>query len=152
MIRNIFASAEKSAIARAVLSDLPDWFGLPEAKENYIAMSRELPFWAAYTEGMSVGFIVLKETSCATAEIFVMGVLKSCHRRGIGRALFQCFEAYAREAGYSFLQVKTVKMGRYPEYDATNRFYLSMGFQEFECFPDLWDASNPCQIYVKYIG
>ena len=26
--------------------------------------------------------------------------------------------------------------------------YLSLGFREFECIPDLWDAANPCQIYV----
>ncbi len=46
------------------------------------------------------------------------------------------------------MQVKTVQMGRYKEYDDTNRFYLSLGFQEFEVFPTLWDEWNPCQIYV----
>ena len=52
------------------------------------------------------------------------------------------------EQGYSFLQVKTVQMGRYPAYDSTNLFYLSLGFQEFEVFPTLWDEGNPCQVYV----
>lgn len=46
------------------------------------------------------------------------------------------------------MQVKTVQMGKYPEYDATNRFYLALGFGEFEVFPTLWDEWNPCQIYV----
>ena len=32
--------------------------------------------------------------------------------------------------------------------DATNRFYLALGFGEFEVFPTLWDEWNPCQIYV----
>ena len=54
----------------------------------------------------------------------------------------------AREKGYSFLQVKTVRMGQYPEYDETNHFYLALGFKEFEVFPLLWDEKNPCQIYV----
>ena len=54
----------------------------------------------------------------------------------------------AREAGYAFMQVKTVQMGKYAEYDATNRFYLAMGFREFEVFPQLWDEWNPCQVYV----
>ena len=54
----------------------------------------------------------------------------------------------AREAGYAFMQVKTVQMGKYAEYDATNRFYLAMGFKEFEVFPHLWDEWNPCQVYV----
>ena len=46
------------------------------------------------------------------------------------------------------MQVKTVAMGHYVEYDATNRFYQSLGFQELEIFPTLWGEKNPCQIYV----
>ena len=30
----------------------------------------------------------------------------------------------------------------------TNRFYLALGFREFEVFPMLWDEANPCQVYV----
>ena len=47
--------------------------------------------------------------------------------------------------------VLTVSGGKYEEYDDTNRFYLSLGFQEFEVFPTLWDAWNPCQIYIMTI-
>lgn len=50
--------------------------------------------------------------------------------------------------GFSFLQVKTVQMGKYEDYDKTNRFYLSLEFKEFEILPTLWDKQNPCQIYV----
>ena len=58
----------------------------------------------------------------------------------------------AKKQGFSFMQVKTVQMGHYPEYDATNRFYQSLGFKEFEVFPTLWDEWNPCQIYVMFLG
>ena len=51
----------------------------------------------------------------------------------------------------SFIQVKTVQMGKYAEYDDTNRFYLSLGFKELEVFPTLWDEWNPCQIYIMAI-
>lgn len=68
------------------------------------------------------------------------------------RELYEAFERYAREKGYSLVQVKTVRMGRYPEYDRTNRFYRAMGFLELECFPTLWDAANPCMVYVKPLG
>ena len=77
-----------------------------------------------------------------------MGVLKEYHRHGIGRLLFDELKSAAIREGYSFLQVKTVQMGKYDDYDATNRFYLSLGFKEFEVFPTLWDEWNPCQIYV----
>lgn len=68
-----------------------------------------------------------------TAEIFVMGVLPGQHRRGIGKELYLSFERYAKEKGYSFVQVKTVQSGHYKEYDRTNAFYRAMGFLELEC-------------------
>ena len=77
-----------------------------------------------------------------------MGILKEFHRHGIGRILFENAKRAAMEAGYLFMQVKTVQMGKYEEYDKTNQFYLSLGFREFEIFPTLWDEWNPCQIYV----
>ncbi len=77
-----------------------------------------------------------------------MGILKEYHRKGIGRELFDQAKQTAGEKGYSFIQVKTVQMGKYAEYDRTNKFYQSLGFREFELFPELWDEQNPCQIYV----
>ena len=77
-----------------------------------------------------------------------MGVLKEYHRQGVGKALFTKARDAAARSGYSFLQVKTVQMGKYEDYDRTNRFYLSLGFKEFEVFPTLWDELNPCQVYV----
>ena len=78
----------------------------------------------------------------------MLGVLKEYHRKGAGSALFETAKEAAKERGYSFLQVKTVQMGYYAEYDDTNRFYLALGFKEFEVFPTLWDECNPCQVYV----
>ena len=49
------------------------------------------------------------------------------------------------------MEVKTVKEGKYHEYDETNKFYQKIGFKEFECFPTLWDEWNPCQVYVMAI-
>ena len=141
-------NAEKQTITRSILEALPDWFGIPEAREEYIEGSPDHIFFCAYDEDKPVGFLYIKETGKDTAELAVMGVLKEYHRQGIGRALFEHAKAAAREAGYSFLQVKTVQMGRYEDYDNTNKFYLSLGFKEFEVFPTLWDEWNPCQIYV----
>ena len=138
----------KIEIARQILEALPEWFGIEESRENYIKESVDQVFFAALDENRPKGFLCLKETSKDTLELSVMGVLKEYHRRGIGRELFLIAKKYASENGYSFLQVKTVQMGRYKEYDATNRFYLRLGFKEFEVFPTLWDEWNPCQIYV----
>lgn len=148
MIEQIQDREEKERIARRVLESLPEWFGIAESREEYIRESVDQPFFACYVGGQAAGFLCLKETGKATAELPVMGILPAFHRHGLGRALFDRAKAYAQARGYSFLQVKTVQMGRYEIYDRTNKFYLSLGFQEFEVFPTLWDAHNPCQVYV----
>ena len=94
------------------------------------------------------GFLCLKETGKDTIELAVMGVLKEYHRHGIGRALVEKAKEIAAAQGYSFFQVKTVKLGMYEDYDKTNYFYLSCGFKEFEVIPAVWGEDNPCQIYV----
>ena len=150
--REVTDAGEKRRIARLILEALPDWFGVPEAREGYIRESASCRFFAAYDAERPVGFLCLKETGRDTAELHVLGVLKDHHRQGIGRGLFEKAREAAVRQGYSFLQVKTVRMGIYGDYDDTNRFYLSLGFREFEVFPTLWDEQNPCQIYVMYLG
>lgn len=142
---------EKLAVSRRLLESLTEWFEVEESRENYIAESAEQPFFAAYEDDLPVGFLTLKETGKDTVELAVMGVSKEVHRHGIGRELFKAARGYASRQGYSFMQVKTVKMGVYEDYDRTNRFYLSVGFRELEVLP-LWDEANPCQVYVMYIG
>ena len=147
-IREIKEPAEKQRIARLVLEALPEWFEIQETREAYIRESAGLPLFAAYDGERPVGFLCLKETGKDTAELDVMGVMKEYHRKGVGRELVLKAKETAAQAGYSFLQVKTVQMGRYEEYDRTNRFYLALGLKEFEVVPLLWDEANPCQVYV----
>ena len=148
MIRVINDAQEKQRISRFILESLSEWFDIPEAREQYIRESADEIVLASVEDNQPNGFLCLKETGKDTVELAVMGVLKECHRKGIGRELFEHAKQIAVEKGYSFLQVKTVQMGRYEEYDNTNRFYLSLGFKEFEVLPTLWDEWNPCQIYV----
>ena len=150
-IRQIASDGEKAAIARMILESLPDWFGIAQAREEYIQESACKTFFCAFAGGRPVGFLYLKESGRATVELYVMGVLPEYHRQGIGLALFLRAKQAAVQQGYSFLQVKTVQTGRYEIYDRINRFYRSLGFQEFEVFPTLWDVQNPCQVYVMAI-
>lgn len=150
-IQRIESNTAKATIARTILEALPDWFGIPEATEEYIADSKGRPFFCACDGENPVGFLYLKETGRHTVELAVMGVRQEYHRKGIGSRLFAQARQEAVRLGYSFIQVKTVQMGRYAIYDDTNRFYLSLGFKELEVFPTLWDACNPCQIYIMAI-
>ncbi|HAT4169764.1 TPA: GNAT family N-acetyltransferase [Clostridium perfringens] len=152
MIFKIEDRDRKEKIAREILFELPGWFGLPESTAEYINCSKEMSFWADIENRQVRGFIALKETSPYTLEIYVMGVLKEFHRYKIGTKLFKAYYDYAKEQGYLYMQVKTVKERCYDIYDITNSFYKKLGFKEFECFPTLWDQWNPCQIYIMPIN
>ena len=152
MILEITDPAEKQAIARNVLEALTDWFGIEKSREEYISGSAHWTFLAAREDNNIIGFLCLKETGKATVELAVMGILKDYHRRGIGRQLVEKAKEAAISQGYEFMQVKTVKMGVYEDYDKTNRFYISCGFKELEVFPLLWDEWNPCQVYVMSLA
>ena len=148
MIEQIKDSETKKAIARKILEALHDWFEVDESREKYIADCVNWIFLAAKEDDDYVGFLCLKETGDATVELAVMGVLKEYHRNGLGRKLFEAAKTIAGEEGYSFMQVKTVKMGVYEDYDITNRFYKACGFKELEVIKEIWGEENPCQIYV----
>ena len=148
MVVTIKDPEEKRAIARTVLEDLTEWFEVEESREGYIHDSTGWSFLAAKDDDRILGFLCLKETGHATVELAVMGVMKEYHRNGVGRELVEKAKKVAEADGYEFMQVKTVRMGMYEDYDRTNLFYLSCGFKEFEVLPLLWDEANPCQIYV----
>lgn len=152
VIQEIKNKKQKEAIAREVLNDLPEWFGMPESTEEYIVDSQDKPFLASFYQDEVVGFIVLNATSPDCADVFVMGIKKKFHRQGAATQLNEAYEKLAKSLGYTYSQVKTVQTGHYDEYDITNHFYQSVGYKELEVFPTLWDEWNPCQIYIKYIG
>ena len=148
MIVTINDTNDKRAIARAVLEDLTEWFEVEESREGFIRECADQTFLAAKDNDKVMGFLSLKQTGNATVELAVMGVKKEYHRSGIGRQLVEKAKETSKAQGYEFMQVKTVKMGMYEDYDRTNLFYISCGFKELEVFPLLWDEANPCQVYV----
>lgn len=140
--------SDKSAIVKEVLSDLPEWFGLPESTESYITEVVHLPLIVAKENENVLGFITLKETSGDSCEIHCMGIKKNYHRKGIGKELYKQIEKLAAKT-YDYIQVKTVDSGHYKEYDQTVLFYKSLGFKELEVFLNLWSEHTPCLILIK---
>lgn len=111
-VEQIYEPQMKENIVRKILEALPDWFEM-EGREQYIKQSAEQICIGAAKDTEYIGFLCLKETGKDTLELDVMGVLKEYHRQGIGREMFMMAKNIAREKGYSFLQVKTVQMGKY---------------------------------------
>lgn len=144
----------KADLCRAILADLPEWFGIPAATAAYVAAADSLPMLAAYDPtGTPVGFVSLKHQTVAAIEAYVLGVARGWHRRGIGRALFASAEAMAAQGGARYLTVKTLAANNPdPHYKATRLFYEVIGFEPVEVFPTLWDEHNPCLLMIKKIG
>jgi ribosomal protein S18 acetylase RimI-like enzyme len=144
---------EKGQICREILTDLPEWFGIPEALEAYVRDAETLPMLGYRLDGAVVGFVSVKPHTPHAAEVHVLGVKRAWHRNGIGRALFAHLEQTLQQGGYLHLTVKTVAQTAPGEaYAATRSFYESIGFVALELFPDLWGPRNPCQLMVKRIG
>ena len=143
-------SLGKAIDCKPILYALPEWFGLEEARQQYLQDIEKLPTFLAVGDGKTVGFLTLKHHTEYAAEILVMGVKREVHRKGIGRALVERAETYLREQGTIYLQVKTLSATHPDEYyGRTRQFYQAMGFKPLEEFPTLWGAENPCLQMVK---
>jgi GNAT superfamily N-acetyltransferase len=144
----------RAAICRDLLGRLPDWFGIPEAVEKYIDEVRSR-FMSVAFDGTDaiVGFATLERVTPVMAELHLIAVAPSLHRRGIGQALVAATEAAARAQGAAMLTVKTLAPSVVDEgYAATREFYRACGFVPLAIFPDLWDPENPCLLMGKSLG
>ena len=152
-LRVILGADEKANICNNILRVLPSWFGIESAIVNYINDVQQMPFYAAFDCDNPVGFVAIKRHNSDTAEVYVMGILKDYHRKGIGRKLIELCEEYCINNKMAFLTVKTLDETRESKsYEKTRLFYLSVGFKPLEVFPLLWDESNPCLFMAKSIA
>ncbi len=140
----------KAALCRSVLDELPEWFGIAEARDAYVADADRLPMLAGHAGGTVAGFVLLKPQTRAAAEIHVMGVRRLSHRQGVGRHLVEAACNWAMERNLLFLTVKTLAADHPdPHYAVTRQFYEAVGFLPLEVFPTLWDEGNPCLLMVR---
>ena len=142
----------KSKITDNIIRQLPEWFGIEESIVKYVQNVRNRVFYAAYDGDDIVGFLCLKSNNTYTADIYVMGVLKEYHRKGIGRKLALKAEQYLRGNNYRFWMLKTLgESSDYEPYRLTREFYKSVGFYPLEEIKEIWDEENPCLIMIKNI-
>jgi GNAT superfamily N-acetyltransferase len=136
-----------------LLRMLPGWFGIESSVLDYIADARTRPAYLAWPGGQqgaeAAGVLLATRHFPASAEIHLMAVDPSWHRRGAGRALVAALESDLAADGVEFLQVKTQGPGR-PDagYAKTRQFYASVGFQPLEEIYGLWPGL-PCLIMIK---
>jgi ribosomal protein S18 acetylase RimI-like enzyme len=141
---------DRAAIARSILEGLPEWFGIPEARENYIRRADELPMLTASVGAEIIGFLSIENKTRVSSEVHVAGVRRDWHRRGVGKCLFGAVEADLVAGGIRYLIVKTLSdKSRNAPYLLTRQFYESIGFEPIDELPALWGPDNPCLLMLK---
>jgi ribosomal protein S18 acetylase RimI-like enzyme len=99
----------RSAICREVIESLPDWFGIPASNQAFVAAAEELPMLACFApDGEVLGFVSMKARTPIATELYVLGVKRTWHRRGVGRRLIEAVAKLAALDGIRFLTVKTL--------------------------------------------
>ena len=142
----------QGTVCSQILKELPDWFGIPSAVEEYVRDAESLPSFVVCVGGKAAGILTFKSHFEQAAEIVVIGVLPGYHRRGIGRALVSTLELHLLNHGVEYLQVKVLDESAESEaYERTRRFYDAVGFAPLEMWPTIWEPGNPCLQMVKFL-
>ncbi|MFW6154273.1 MAG: GNAT family N-acetyltransferase [Planctomycetota bacterium] len=150
MIRITPLPADGAAEGEAILRSLPEWFGQEGAIRDWRRDLPSLETYVALADGRIVGVLSLTDDGPGIAEIYVMGVRRENHRRGVGRALVERAEQACLARDITTLQVKTLGPSEPQEaYAGTRAFYAAMGFEPIEETTRIWGQANPCLILRK---
>lgn len=143
-------ACRKSEITNFILRQLPEWFGIEQSIIEYVNGVSDTDFYASYYNESPVGFISIKYNNNFTAEIYVMGILKEHHSKGIGKKLINICGDKLRSKGIIYFMVKTLGES-HPDknYKKTRDFYSKVGFYPLEEIKEIWGKENPCLIIVK---
>lgn len=149
-IEEVKDSDVKSNICSLTLRSLPEWFGIEESTQEYIKGVKDKFFYTLNIGDIPVGFISIKDHYDVTSEIYVIGIMKDFHNRGLGRKLIEKVEQGLIKRNKKFFTVKTLS-DSHPDinYRKTREFYKAMGFQPLEEFKTLWGEENPCLLMIK---
>ena len=144
---------ERAGDCEAVLRSLPMWFGIERALLMYARDSATMPTFALSDGPHLGGFLTLREHFPEAWDIHCVAVRADARGQGHGSRLLAHAEAWLKERGVRFLQVKTVAAtSSSREYAETREFYRHRGFTPIEVFPTLWDPHNPALQLIKVLN
>lgn len=140
--------ADPDAVRR-ILSSLPDWFGIPEAIDEYVVQAGVLDSFLA-TDGRVVqGVALMEQHFPQSAELALIAVDPQVRGTGVGRLLVEAVESHAASSGCRLLEVHTVGPSyEHDGYAQTRAFYKALGFIPVHEFTGIdWDG--PTLVLVK---
>ena len=94
----------KERICRAVLESLPDWFGIPEAIDQFCREVRDLRMWVARAKNTMgddevAGLVTLLQHFPVAAELHLIAIRAEHHREGLGQKLLGASRSASQEKG-----------------------------------------------------
>ncbi len=138
---------------RSILTSLPDWFGDPDAIDNYEhdAGSGAFQSLLAVDSGTTVGVALVRRHFPEAAELHLIAVAPDARGHGVGRAIVERIAADLTDNGCRLLSVHTVG----PSFDSepyadTRQFYKTTGFCPLEEHDGL-DWPGPSLILVRVL-
>ncbi|WP_179298735.1 GNAT family N-acetyltransferase [Evansella halocellulosilytica] len=150
--KEVINEEEKATICERILHQLPEWFGIEEALNNYILEVKHRRMIVVFHWEEPVGFLTIQEETKTTNEIHLIAVHPDYHNQGIGKMLVAEMEYLSIIEGKSFLAVKTLSEKHPdPHYKNTRLFYETVGFVGVQQLTELWGPENPCLVMIKNI-
>lgn len=139
---------------RRILEALPDWFGDPDAIDNYVAASEDRVYgsFLAIKNGTVVGVALTRRHFLEAVELHLIAVQPSARGEGAGRLLVEQIVAELAADGCTLLSVHTVGPSFDNEpYAQTRGFYSPLGFLPLEEHHGL-DWPGPTLIMVRHLS
>jgi ribosomal protein S18 acetylase RimI-like enzyme len=137
---------------RRILEALPDWFGDPEAIDNYVSAAGDTDYESSLATddaGSVLGVALTRRHFPEAAELHLIAVHPSDRGKGIGRSLVDEVASGLAADGCILLSVHTVGPSFQNEpYAQTRGFYRQAGFTSVEEHVGL-DWSGPTLILVR---
>lgn len=151
-IKNIESVEGKIEICKSIIEELPEWFD-EQGRKDYVAGIIDTDVWGYFINEKPVGFISVKSNNEFTSEIYVFGVLRECHRSGVGSQLIEAACDKLMADNVKLLAVKTLdESADYEPYNQTRNFYLKHGFIPVDVYKKIWNEENPCLLMAKIIN
>lgn len=151
-IKSIESAEDKARICKSIIEELPEWFD-EQGRRDYVVGIVDTKVWAYFIDEKPAGFISVKSNNEFTSEVYVLGVLKTYHRSGVGSQLIEAACDDLASANIKLLVVKTLdESADYEPYNQTRNFYLKHGFIPIDVYKKIWNEENPCLLMAKVIN
>ncbi|MBN9542910.1 MAG: GNAT family N-acetyltransferase [Alphaproteobacteria bacterium] len=125
----LISSDVASDLCKRITIQLPEYFGIMEANENYFNGIFQKTNFAAKYNNEYVGLLSLEFPYSNNSNVYWMGILPNYHNKGIGKKLLQYASKYSLEKGTASITVETLSPNQNDHnYYKTYQFYRSFGF------------------------